>query len=136
MLFASLQCQTVGRVAVHVDTDSDQAAWQRAFVFVATGHVSGVRAAVAQGHTKALGRADHDVGISRRARCASPLPWGCQQRQRQQIGGNDKGRLFAVHQRHVGTQAAQMVWKAAIGRGVLRQHRKVVASQSGLPLGG
>ena len=123
VLLAGLQGQAVGGVAVHIHAHTYQAARHGALVFIAAGHVGGVRAAIAQRHAEALGSADDDVGI--------PLAgWG-QQSQRQQVSRHDKSRLLAMHGGYICTQ----VINAAAGGGVLGQHGEVVASECSVPLG-
>ena len=114
VLLARLQRQPVGRVAVRVHAHADQTTGQRALELVAAGHVGSVWAAGAHGHAEALGGADRDVGVE--------LARRHQQRQRQQVGGDDEGGLFAMHRLHVGAQVVD----AATGRRVLRQHGEVV----------
>ncbi len=89
VLLARLQRQAVGRCAVRVDADADQPAGHRALELVAAGQVGGVRAAVAHRHAEALRRADGDVGahLARRH----------EQRQRQQVGGDDGQAAACVH---------------------------------------
>ena len=48
-------------MAVGVDAHADEAAGHRALEALAHGHEPGVRAAEAQRHAEALGRADDDV---------------------------------------------------------------------------
>ena len=95
VLLARLQREPVGGVAVRVDADAHQAARHGALEFVAAGQV-GVRAAGAHGHAEALGGAHHDVGAEFAGRH--------QQRQRQQVGGDDERRLLRVGLLHVGAQ--------------------------------
>ena len=120
VLFAGLQRQPVGRVAVDVHAHTHQAPGHGALVVVAAGQVGGVRAAAAHGHAKALGAAHHDIG----AHFA-----GCfEQRQRQQIGGQNQRRLLAVDLLGRGLPIGQ---SAAAGR-VLVDGGKVVVLRDGL----
>ncbi len=113
VLFARLQRQPIGRVAVHVHAHADQSARQRALEFVAAGQVGRVRAARAHGHAKALGAADHDVG-------AHFTRW-FEQRQGQQVGGHNEGGRLGVAVPGVSAQ----VFHHAGAAGVLRQSREV-----------
>ncbi len=117
VLLARLQREPIGRRAVRVDADADQAPGQAALVLVAAGEVGGVRAAAAHRHAEALGRAAGDVGaeLARRR----------DQRQREQVGGDDEGGAVRVDARRV---AAHVVQRAA-GRRPLREHREVVAAR-------
>ena len=115
VLFARLQREAVGWVAVSVHTGSHQPAGQRALEFVATRQVGSVRPAIAHGHAKALGAAQHDVGV--------PLTWRHQERERQQVGGHAQGGAVGVC---LAGQRPQVVDGAGGGR-VLRQHAEVVA---------
>ena len=124
VLLARLQCQAVGRVAVRVDAHTDQAAGQGAFEGVAAGHVGRVRATGAHGHAQALCGADHDVGAH--------LARGFQQREGQQIGGHDEGRGLRVALRRVTAE----VFHQAGAAGVLRQGRKVLGAERGVPFSG
>ena len=62
MLLARLQGEPVGRLAVGVDRDADQAARQLALEPASDRHVAGVRAAEAQWHPESLGGAHGNVG--------------------------------------------------------------------------
>ena len=103
VLLARLQREAVGRVAVRVDADADQAAGQRALELVAAGEVGGVRAAVAHRHAEALRVADDDVGAE--------LAGRHQQRQREQVGGDDR-------------KAAPLAWTASMHRRAGRAPRR------------
>ena len=69
---------------LRVDGDADEAAGQRALELVARREEAGVRAAVAHRHAEALRRADHRVG--------APFARRREQRQREQVGGDDDER--------------------------------------------
>ena len=62
VLFAGLQGQAQGGVALGVDGDADDPAGELAFEGFAGGHVGGVRPAIAHGHAKALAAAHGDIG--------------------------------------------------------------------------
>ena len=121
VLLACLQGEAVGRVAVHVHTYTDQPPRHGALELIAARQVRCVRAAIAQGHAKALRGADHDVGI--------PFSRGHQQCQRQQVRRDDEGCLLVVNLFNVRTQ----VVNASAGAGVLRQHGEIVRDQCGMP---
>jgi hypothetical protein len=81
VLFAGLQAEAAGGLAVAVDADADEAAGHAAFEFVADRHEAGVRAAEAERHAEALGAADADVG-------AEFAGWH-EQGEGEQVGGDD-----------------------------------------------
>ena len=116
VLLARLQREAVGRRALRVDADADEAPGQAALVLVAAGEVGGVRAAAAHRHAEALRRAAGDVG----AELARRRDEG----QREQVGGDDEGGAVGVDARRV---AAHVVQRAA-GRRPLREDREVVAA--------
>ena len=116
VLLARLQRQPVGGVAVGVDADAHQAAGQAALVFVAAGQVGGVRAAAAHRHAEALRGAQRDVGAQ--------FARGRDERQRQQVGRHDEGRLVRVDAPGLGAQVVH----AAVGGGRLDQRGEVVAA--------
>ena len=91
MLLAGLQRQPIGRLPARIDRQPDDAAGQRALQRIAHRHVGGVRPAIAHRHAETLRRSDRDVGaeFARRG----------QQRQRQQIGGDDRQRALGVQRR-------------------------------------
>ncbi|MNI13269.1 hypothetical protein D3C73_664850 [compost metagenome] len=78
MLFAGLQRQAIGAVAAGIDRNADKTAGHGALVGILDGHVSGVRAAVADRNAEALRGTDGDV--------SAHLTRGLQQRQRQKVG--------------------------------------------------
>jgi hypothetical protein len=119
VLLARLQRQAVGGLAVHVHAHAHQAAGHGALEFVAAGHVGGVRAARAHGHAKALRGADHDVGAH--------LARGLEQRERQQVGGQDQRGALGVDD--VGAHLP--VGQPAAGAGVLVDGGKVVVLADG-----
>ena len=110
VLLAGLQRQPVGDVAVGVDRDADQAAGQLAGQPLADGQVAGVRAAVAHRDAEALGGAAGDVG--------APLPRRLQQREREQVGGDDDRRPGLVR----GGGQRAVVADGAAGARVGQQH--------------
>jgi hypothetical protein len=124
VLLARLQRQPVRLVAVSVDAHADQPAGQTALELVAAGHERRVRAAIGHRHTEALAVADDDVG--------APFARRRQQRKGQQIGADDEGRVFGVHDAGVGVQ----VMNRAASRWVADQHSEVVVGgQQRVPLG-
>ena len=115
VLLARLQREPVRRAAGGVDGDADEAPRHRALEVVAGGEVAGVRAAVAHRHAEALRRADDDVG--------APFAGRRQQREREQVGGDDDeaaGRVHGVDQR-------------ARGRGPRRRRRDTGAARRRRP---
>ena len=128
VLLAGLQRQPVGDVAVGVDRDPDQPAGQLTGQALAHRQVAGVRAAVAHRDAETLGGAAGDVG--------APLPRRLQQRQRQQVGGDDDrrpGRVRGLGQRpvvadgaagtRVGQQDAEGAGLGQVGRPAGRRGR-------------
>ena len=85
---------------------ADEAAGQRALERVAHRHVGRMRAAIAHRHAKALRRADRDVGAEFAGRG--------EQRQRQQIGGDDRERALGVQRRDRRPQVAHRAGRARI----------------------
>ena len=112
VLLARLQREPVRVAAVRVDGDADEAARHRALEFVARREVSGVRAAVAHRHAEALRRADGDVG--------APFAGRSEQRQREQVGGDDHEPATRVH----GGDERRVVADIAVPAGILQQHRE------------
>ncbi len=110
VLLAGLQRQAVGRIALGVDGDADQAARHAALELVAGGEVAGVRAAETERHAEALAVADHDVG--------APFARRGQDRERQQVGGHDHHRACGMQ---VLTSSA-VVAHFAVDARVLQQH--------------
>ena len=62
VLFAGLQRQAVGRAAICILGDADDAARHLALEFIRYRHVGSVGAAEEEGYTKALRRAQNDIG--------------------------------------------------------------------------
>jgi hypothetical protein len=88
VLLARLQRQAVAGVAVRIDAGADEAARHLALELVAAGQVGRVRTAGTHRHAETLRAADRDVG-------AELARW-LEQRQRQQVGGDDERRLLRV----------------------------------------
>ena len=84
VLLARLQRQAVGARAVGVERSAHQASRQGALERVRHRDVSRVRPAAAHRHAEALGRADRDLGAE--------LARRFEQRQRQEVGGDDDDR--------------------------------------------
>ena len=125
VLLAGLQRQPVGDVAVGVDRDADQAAGQLAGQALAHRQVAGVRAAVAHRDAEALGGAAGDVG--------APLPRRLEQRQGQQVGGDDDGGAGLVR----GRGQRPVVADGAAGARVGQQDAEGAGlGQVGRPAGG
>ncbi|KAG0772240.1 hypothetical protein G6F22_015892 [Rhizopus arrhizus] len=89
VLLAGLQGQAIGRVALRIHRDADQAARHRTLVGITAGHERGVRAAEAERHAETLAVADHDV--------RAPFAGGSQQGQCQQVGGHGHQAAARVH---------------------------------------
>ena len=89
VLLASLQRKPVRGLAVRVDRHADEAAGHRALELVLRREIAGVRSAVAHRHAEALRRPHDDVG--------SPLAGRHEQRQREEVGGDDDVRALRVH---------------------------------------
>ena len=118
VLFARLQRQPVGRMALGIHAHAHQPARHRALEFVAAGQVGGVRAAVAQRHAKALAAAHGDVGAQ--------LGRWHQQGQRQQVGRHDHHAAARL----VGGYPGAVVPQHAAHPRVLQQHAKAVFGQA------
>ncbi|MNS83265.1 hypothetical protein D3C72_1170480 [compost metagenome] len=102
VLFAGLQGQAVGRVALCVDGDADQAARHRTLVGVTAGHERRMRATETERHAETLAVADHDV--------RTPFARGGQQGQGQQVGGHGHqaaARMHGIDQRLVVAHLAE-----------------------------
>ncbi|CUK20922.1 hypothetical protein RUE5091_04573 [Ruegeria denitrificans] len=106
MLFAGLQRQAVCLVATAVDADTDDPARHRALQLVGGRHIGGVRAAIAHRNAKALGRTDGDI----RAHLAGRL----QQRQRQDVGGDDSNCLMLMQRRDLFGEVTHVTMGARI----------------------
>ena len=119
MLLARLQRQAVGRIAVHIDTDADQTPRQAALEGIAASHIGRVRATCTHGHTKALGSPNNYI--------RTHFTWRFQQRQRQQVGGQNQGCAFAVD--FFG--ASRPVGQPTAGGGVLLQGCKIIIGGNG-----
>ncbi len=114
VLFAGLQGESVGRIAMYIDADAYQAARHGALERIAAGEESGVRAAITQGHAKTLAAAHDDIRI--------PLSRRGQNCQGQQIGCHDEGRTLGVD---LGNQGSQVFDGSADTR-VLGQDGEIV----------
>ncbi len=106
VLLAGLQCEAVGRHPARVDGEADDAAGQRALQRIAHRHIGRVRAAIAHGNAEALGRADRDIGAQ--------LAGRGEQRQRQQVGGEDGNRTLRLQRRDGRTRITQCAGGARI----------------------
>ena len=106
MLLAGLQRQPIGRRAARIDGQADDAAGQRALQRIAHRHIGRMRAAIAHRHAKALRRTDGDVGAE--------LAGRGEQRQRQQIGGDDRERALVVQRRDRGPKVAHRAGRIRI----------------------
>ncbi len=112
VLFARLQRQPIGLVALRVDRHTDQTARHRALEFIFHGHVARVRATEAERHAKALRVAHGHVG--------APFARRGDQRQRQQIGSGHDATTGGVH----GFGNCAVVGHIAIHARVLQEHAK------------
>ena len=110
VLLAGLQREPERGPAGTVDAGADEPAGQLALMLGAHRHVGGVRAAEPERQPEALGAPDRDVGAG--------LPGRRQQRERQQVGGDDEQRAGRVH---LGRQRRQ-VGDLPGGARVLREH--------------
>jgi hypothetical protein len=110
VLLARAEGEAEGRVALRVLGHADEAAGHLAFAGVARGEEAGVRAAEAERHAEALRGAHGDVGaeFARRA----------QQREREQIGGDDAARAGGVD---AGEEIGEVA-DVAPGVGILHEH--------------
>ncbi len=120
VLLAGLQGEAVGRPAIGVDGDADQAPRQLALEARANRRKGRVRAPEAQRHTEALGRAHHDVGAD--------LPRWPQDAQRQQIRRDDRERPGGVE---IGDERLVIADLAQIAR--VRQQRPEAGGGLGGP---
>ncbi|CEI74776.1 Uncharacterized protein PAE221_00336 [Pseudomonas aeruginosa] len=113
VLLAGLHGQAVGRLAVAVDGDADQASRHVPLEGVAGGEIGRVRAAEAERHAEALGAADGYVGaeLARRG----------QQGQRQQVGGHRDQRIDRME----AADQFAIVDDLAVAGGVLQQRAEV-----------
>ena len=84
VLFAGLDGEAVGGVAVGVFGDADDAAGEFAGEFGFAGHEGGVGSAEAHGDAEALGVADGDVGSA-----AGPFAGGFDEGEGEEVGGGD-----------------------------------------------
>src|SRR5690554_1032585 len=114
MLLTCLQGQAIGGLTLRVDGDPYQAAWKRTLEFISYRHVTGVRAAEAQGNTETLRGADHDI--------CPPFSRGLEQGKGKEVSG-------------YGNQAATLVYRlcqrtviadVAINAGILQQYAECV----------
>src|SRR5690606_12164318 len=107
------------RLAGGIDGHADDATWQLPLELLAGGHERRVRTAIAEWYTKALAAAADDVGaqFARRA----------QDRQRQQVGGDDYEATSRVH----AFDGRGWIVDATIAAGVLQQHAEVLAGELG-----
>ena len=129
MLLAGLQGKPVGRIAILVDGNADDAARDRALVFVFRGEIGGMRTTEAQRHAEALAGADGDISaeLARRGEVG----------QRQQVGGDYSERALGmgllddtgiIMHGAVGVRILQQD-----GEGVFRQGGVLVADHHGQP---
>ena len=111
VLLAGLQGQAVGRSALGVDRDADQATGQVPLETGGHRHEAGVRAAVEERYAEALRGADDDVGTHRAGRL--------EQGEREQVGGDDGEGVALVRGRRSAGAGRRT---APDGAGVLHQH--------------
>ncbi len=112
VLFAGLEGEAVGGVAVGVFGDADDAAGEFSGEFGFAGHEGGVGAAAAHGDAEALGAADGDVGTA-----AGPFAGGFDEGEGEEVGGGDD--LGVVFVGGVGEVA--VIDDAAVGGGILHE---------------
>ncbi len=114
VLLAGLQGEAQRRVPGRILADADQPARHQPLERVAGGEEPGMRAAEAHRHAEPLGGADHHVGahLARRR----------QQRERQQVGTDDRQRVHVVRGGDLGVQIAH----GTGGAGVLQHDREGV----------
>ncbi|CUH41249.1 hypothetical protein RUM4293_00117 [Ruegeria atlantica] len=112
VLLAGLQRQAVSLVAARVDRHADDPAGHRPLQLVTGRHIGRVRAAIAHRHAKALGRADGNI--------RAHLAGGFQQRQRQDVGGNNGNGFVFVQGGDLVREVAHM----AVGAGILEDRAK------------
>ena len=117
VLFARLQGQPVGRVALGIDAHTHQPARHRTLEFVPAGQVGCVRTTVAQRHAKALAVAHRDVGAK--------LSWRHQQCQCQQVSRHDHHAAARL----VGGDPGPVIAHHAAQARVLQQHAEAVFGQ-------
>ena len=110
MLFARLQGQAVGLVALRIDGHAHQAARHIALEFIARGQVARVRAAETERHAEALAVADDDVG--------APFARWREHGQGQQVGRDDDHGAIRMQFFHAGAVVAH----DAVHARVLQQH--------------
>ncbi len=89
VLLAGLQSEAQRGAPAAVDALPDEPARQLALLVTPNGHVRRMRTAEPQRQPEALRRSDRDVGAG--------LPGGRQQRQREQVSGDDEQRTGVVH---------------------------------------
>ena len=105
VLLARLQREAVRRPAVGVDGDPDEAAGHRALEVVARREIGRMRSAAAHRHAETLRRSDDDVG--------APFARWRQQREREEIGGDDDvsaGRMHGRRERAIVAHVAIRAW--------------------------
>ena len=112
VLLAGLQRQPVGRAALRVHRDADQAPRQRATIGFTHGDERRVGAAVHHRDTEALGRAHDDVGTL--------LARGPHEQAREQVGGDDDPHVAVVQPR----DDVAVVVQRPRRRRLLQQHRE------------
>ena len=114
VLLAGLQGEPVGRLALGIDRDADQAARHRTLVGIAAGHEGCMRAAETERHAEALAVADDDV--------RTPGTGRADQGQREQVGGDRDQRAARVD----GIGQFGVVVDLAEGVGVLQEDAEAV----------
>ena len=125
VLLAGLQRQPIGRLAARIHRQPDEPAGQRALQRIAHRHIGRMRPAIAHRHAETLRRTDRDVGaeFARRG----------QQRQRQQIGGDNGERALGVQRRDRRTQVANRAGSARILQQRRRTRPRASRSVAGSP---
>ena len=88
VLFAGLQRHAIGGAALSIPGDADDASGRLPFIVVACSKIGGVRPAVAEGHAKALCRADGCIGAEFAGRR--------EQGQAHQVGGDGDFAIGAM----------------------------------------
>ena len=118
MLFTRLQRQAIGRLAVRIDADTDEAAGHRPLESAANGHEAGMRAAEPHRDTESLGGADGNICTERARRF--------EQGQCKEISRNS-GECFVFMR--CGNRSTQIADRAR-GTGVRQQDAEVVADRN------
>ena len=117
MLFAGLQGQPIGPVAVGINRHAHNPPRHCTFHFIFARHIGRMRSAIPLRHTKALRRSNGDI--------RPHLTWFFQQRQGQRVRRNDTNRVCLMQRCNVFGEITYMAIRAGILKNRTKYRRRV-----------